>query len=399
MFNHVARYAGDPIFQLGEAFHNDPRARKVNLTVGLYYDDSGKIPVLDVVADTEQQLASQVRPRAYLPIEGLPAYRQGIQELLFGKGHPLIEAGRVATIQTVGGTGALRVGADFLHHAYPEAHVWISDPAWENHYSIFQSAGILTHAYPYYDAATQSVDFDRMLAEMSGLAPHSIVLLHACCHNPTGVDLSADQWATLIKVMAKGRVIPFLDLAYQGFGEGLEQDTFAVRALADAGVPFLVANSFSKNLSFYSERCGGLSVVCSTPEEADRVMGQLKSIARATYSTPPSHGGSVIAAILSDTELRQRWEQEVAAMRNRILTVRQQVYEQLKTRLPDYDASYFIRQKGMFTFTGLSEAQLQALMDDHGVYIIRSGRISMPGLNSGNIDYFCEAMEAVISQN
>ncbi|HLR12407.1 MAG TPA: amino acid aminotransferase, partial [Burkholderiaceae bacterium] len=374
-------------------------SRKVNLTVGLYYDDEGKIPVLEVVADAEQRLASQVRPRAYLPIEGLETYRQGVQELLFGKDHPLVQAGRVATIQTVGGTGALRVGADFLHRAYPDAQVWMSDPAWENHHSIFQSAGIPTHSYPYHDPATQSVAFDRMLAEISGLAPHSIVLLHACCHNPTGVDLSTEQWATLIDTMARRQLIPFLDLAYQGFGEGLEEDTVAVRALADAGVSFLVANSFSKNLSFYSERCGGLSVVCQTRDEADKVMGQLKSIARATYSTPPSHGGAVIATVLSDTELRQRWEQEVADMRNRILGLRQQVHEQLSARLPEYDSSYFVRQKGMFTYTGLSDAQLQALMDEHGVYIIKSGRISVPGLNSSNIDYFCDSMTAVVGHS
>lgn len=398
MFLHVDRYAGDPIFQLGEAFHNDPRAQKVNLTVGLYYDDDGAIPVLKVVAEAERRLASSLRPRAYLPIEGLPDYRQGVQTLLFGADHPVVQAGRVATIQSVGGTGALKVGADFLHRAYPEAGMWTSDPAWDNHHAIFESAGIKTHAHTYYDPSTQSVAFDRMLQEFSELAPHSVVLLHACCHNPTGVDLSEQQWAALIAVMAERQLIPFLDLAYQGFGEGLAEDAFAVRALADAGLTFLVANSFSKNLSFYSERCGGLSVVCSSADEAERVMGQLMSVARATYSTPPSHGGWVIATILGDPELRQQWEQEVATMRERIQTLRQQVHDGLIARLPRYDASYFLEQKGMFTYTGFTPAQLQALMQDHGVYLIQSGRISMPGLNTSNIDYFCDAVAAVVGQ-
>ena len=396
MFEHLEKYAGDPIFRLGDEFHQDPRERKVNLTVGLYYDDAGRIPLLRSVQQAEARLGGELRPRPYLPIEGLPAYRSAVQELVFGAGSEALRAGRVATIQSVGGTGALKVGADFLHAAYPDSHIWISDPGWDNHHAIFQGAGIATHTYAYYDSQGQSLRFERMLEDLRALPRHSFVLLHPCCHNPTGADLSREQWQALIPVLAAGELIPFMDMAYQGFGRGLDEDAGPVRAMADAGLTFLAANSFSKNLSFYAERCGGLSVVCGSADEAERVQGQLKAIVRRIYSNPPMHGGQVTALVMSDPELRALWEDEVAEMRARIAAVRRQAREQLEARLPGYDAGYLTEQQGMFSYTGLSAAQLHALRAGHGVYIIDSGRISVPGLNTRNIDYFTEAMAAVL---
>ncbi len=397
MFEHVPGYAGDPIFHLNELFHQDPREQKVNLTIGLYYDDDGRIPVLDTVRRAEQTLATSARPRGYLPIEGDPTYRRGVQELVFGANHPAVREGRVATIQSVGGTGALKVGGEFLHAAYPDSELWMSDPAWENHHDIFRGCGIPTHSYPYYDDATRALDFDRMLDSIRALPAKSFVLLHACCHNPTGVDLTREQWVTLIDVMQKGELIPFFDMAYQGFGKGMDEDAFAVRAAADAGLSFLVANSFSKNLSFYSERCGGLSVVCASADEAGRVLGQLMAAVRRTYSTPPSHGGAVTAMVLTDPELSRDWHNEVAEMRNRIQLMRTRVRDLLAQRLPGYDASHFVNQAGMFTYTGFSKDAIQRLRSEHGVYVLDSGRISVPGLNTRNVEYFCDAVAAVLA--
>ena len=399
MFEHLERYAGDPIFRLGEEFHQDPRSQKVNLTVGLYYDNEGAIPLLKTVQAAEARLIAKPQPRPYLPIEGLASYRSAVQKLVFGAGHETLQSGRVATIQSVGGTGALKVGADFLHAAYPDSQIWISDPAWDNHHAIFQGAGIKTHTYTYYDPQTKALLFERMLGDLSALPRHSIVLLHPCCHNPTGVDLSQEQWLRLIPVLEAHELIPFLDIAYQGFGTGLQEDAFAIRAMADAGLSFLVANSFSKNFSFYAERCGGLSVVCASRDEAERVLGQLKAIVRRIYSNPPMHGGQVTSTVLNDPELYGLWEREVAEMRARIAFVRQRAHEQLKVKLPGYDSSYFVTQQGMFSYTGLSTAQLHALRDTHGVYIIDSGRISVPGLNTHNIDYFTDAMASVLQES
>ncbi len=398
MFHHLAPFAGDPIFSLGEAFHRDARTQKVNLTVGLYYDNDGSIPLLDSVQIAEARRAASPQPRPYLPIEGLASYRSAVQNLVFGEGHELLRSGKIATIQTVGGTGALKVGADFLHDAYPDSEIWISDPGWDNHHAIFQGAGIKTHRYTYYDTATKTLRFDQMVSELSRLPAYSIVLLHPCCHNPTGVDLSDEQWLQLIPVLSRGKLIPFLDLAYQGFGKGLNEDAFAVRALADAGLSFLVTSSFSKNFSFYAERCGGLSVVCSSSSETELVMGQLRAIVRRVYSNPPLHGGYVTASVLNDAALFMQWEQEVAQMRQRIASMRQQAHKLLTTKLPRYDSSYFVTQQGMFSYTGLSLSQLLALRERHGVYIIDSGRISVPGLNTFNIDYFTDAMASVLAE-
>src|SRR5690606_11062554 len=381
MFEHIEAYGGDPIFKIGEAYHADPREKKVNLTVGLYYDDAGKIPFLATVEAAEQEWAAQRQPRPYLPMEGLAGYRAAVQKLVFGADSKALAEQRVATIQTLGGTGALKVGGDFLRRAYPNSEMWISDPAWDNHHAIFQGAGIPTHSYRYYDAQTQGLDFDGMIQDISQLPKHSIVLLHPCCHNPTGVDLNQEQWLQLIPVLREKELIAFVDMAYQGFGKGLDEDAFAIRAMVEAGLSFFVANSFSKNLSYYGERCGGLSVVCASTDEANRVMGQLKAAVRRIYSNPPTHGGQAVAGVMNTPERFEQWAKEVAAMRERIAAMRQLAHEQLKRKAPNYDSSYFVKQQGMFCYSGLSTAQLQRLREEFGVYIIDSGRISVPGLN------------------
>lgn len=396
MFEHLQQYAGDPIFGLNDAFHRNTHPKKINLTIGLYYDDAGRIPVLSSVSAVEQRLAQDPSPRSYLPMEGLAAYRSAVQHVLFGADSDAVAQGRVATIQTLGGTGALKVGADLLHAAYPDAGVWISDPAWDNHHAIFRGAGISSHSYPYYDAASKGLAFDAMVECLRKLPSRSIVLLHPCCHNPTGVDLSPQQWEEVITVLRQRGLIPFLDLAYQGLGEGMDEDAHAVRAMADAGLTFLVANSFSKNLSVYGERCGGLSVVCGSAAEAELVLGQLKAIVRRIYSSAPWHGGHVVAGVLNDDTLRARWLADVAAMRDRMARMRRLVHEQLAAKLPGYDADYFIRQRGMFTYSGLSREQLLALRERHGVYIIDSGRVAVPGLNTGNVGHFTDALADVL---
>ncbi len=396
MFEHLQRYAGDPIFGLNDAFHRNEHPRKINLTIGLYYDDDGRIPVLSSVSAVERRLAEDPSPRSYLPMEGLQAYRDAVQTVLFGADSPALAEERVATIQTLGGTGALKVGADLLHAAYPDAQVWISDPAWDNHHAIFAGAGVPTHSYPYYDPATKGLAFDALISCLRTLPSRSIVLLHPCCHNPTGVDLSRGQWQQVIAVVQERGLIPFLDLAYQGLGEGMEEDAYAVRAMAEAGLTFLVANSFSKNLSVYGERCGGLSVVCASSAEADLVLGQLKAIVRRIYSSAPWHGGHVVAGVLGDDALRAQWLEDVAAMRVRMASMRRLVQEQLAAKLPGYDAGYFTRQCGMFTYSGLSREQLLALRERHGVYIIDSGRIAVPGLNTKNVGHFTDALADVL---
>ncbi|MBY6347578.1 aspartate/tyrosine/aromatic aminotransferase [Providencia rettgeri] len=397
MFEHLQAYGGDPIFRLNEAFHADPRDRKVNLTIGLYYDEQGRLPLLDVARRAEEQWASKGQPRGYLPIEGLASYRSAVQKLVFGADSKVLQEGRVATIQTLGGSGALKVGGDFLHDAYPNSEMWISDPAWDNHHSIFRGSGIPTHTYRYYDPATRGLDFTGLMEDISVLPEHSIVLLHPCCHNPTGADLSDEQWLQLIPVLQERKLIPFLDMAYQGFGRSLDDDAFAVRAMVDAGLTFLLANSFSKNFSYYSERCGGLSVVCKSADEADRVLGQLKAVVRRIYSNPPSHGGQAIATILSDESLLAEWTADVEAMRQRIAAMRKRVHDRLKELAPQYDSSYFVKQQGMFCYTGLTKEQIQKLRDDFGVYVLESGRISVPGLNQSNVDYFAESLAAVVA--
>lgn len=386
MFEQVESYAGDPILSLMETFQKDPRADKVNLSIGLYYDGAGVIPRLATAVEAEQQLmAGPQGPCVYLPMEGLQAYRQGIQELLFGADHPVVREGRVATIQTVGGSGALKVGADFLKRYYPDSQVWVSDPTWENHLALFGGAGFKVNSYPYFESVKRGVNFDAMLATVKTLPKHSILLLHPCCHNPTGADLNNGQWDQLIEVAKQRELIPFLDIAYQGFGDGMQEDAYAIRAMADAGVTFIVSNSFSKIFSLYAERVGGLSVVCDDAATAERVLGQLKSTVRRNYSSPPKHGALVVARVLGDADLKACWLGEVEAMRVRIMDMRQQLVAVLKEAMPEGNFEHFVQQKGMFSYTGFSVEQVTRLREEFGVYLINSGRMCMAGLNQGNL--------------
>ena len=396
MFEHVAPYAGDPIFRLASQFQADPREQKVNLTIGLYFEDDGSVPLLAATQKAERLWAEQKQARTYLPMEGLSTYREAVQRLVFGVESEAYQSKRIATIQTVGGTGALKLGGDLLHEGYPASQLWISDPAWDNHHDIFGGCGIQTNKYRYFDAQTQGVDFNSMLEDVAALPPQSIVLLHPCCHNPTGADLTVEQWQQLIAVLKAQQLIPFLDMAYQGFGQGLEADAYAIRAMAEAGLQFLVANSFSKNFAYYSERCGALSVVCESAEAAERVLGQLNAWVRKNYSNPPIHGGSAIALVLNTPELYQSWVADVDAMRGRIHRMRQAVYERLQALAPHYDASYMLKQQGMFSYTGLSPEQIQHLREAFGVYMLATGRISVPGLTMANVDYYAQAVAEVV---
>ncbi|MBZ6073299.1 amino acid aminotransferase [Aeromonas schubertii] len=397
MFEHVDAYPGDPILTLVETFHKDPREQKVNLGIGLYYDEQGRIPLLPSVQQAEARRAAAPTPRPYLPMEGAANYRTAVQQLLFGADHEAVQAGRIATIQTIGGSGALKIGADFLKRYFPGSEVWVSDPTWDNHKAMFEGAGIRVHDYPYYDAATGGVRFDAMLACLESLPVRSIVLLHPCCHNPTGVDLTREQWDSVIALIVEKNLIPFMDIAYQGFGDGLEEDAYAIRAMADAGVSFFVSNSFSKNLSFYGERCGGLSVVCQDGDEAARVLGQMKATVRRNYSSPPTHGGQITAAVMTQPDLHALWVDEVTEMRTRIKGMREKLYSVLSARVPGRDFGYFIRQRGMFSYTGLTPEQVDRLREEHAVYLVRSGRMCVAGLNSANVEYVADAIAAVLS--
>ena len=395
MFEHLEPYAGDPILGLNDAFQKDPRADKVNLSIGIYFDDAGRIPVLDCVRQAEAQMLATSGPKPYLPIEGSAAARAAVQGLLFGAAHEALRSGRVATIQTVGSSGGLRVGADFIKHWLPGSALWVSDPTWDNHRAMFEGAGIAVHSYPYYDAATGGLQFDAMLATLRTLPPRSVVLLHACCHNPTGVDLSPAQWDALIPVLRDRELLPYLDMAYQGYGDGIDEDAFAVRAMAASGLSFFIANSFSKSMSVYGERCGALSVVCNSAAEADLVLGQLKATVRRNYSSPGMHAAGIVAGVLGTPALRAAWEADVAAMRGRIQAMRQRLHAALKTLQPARDASYLLSQRGMFSYTGLTAAQVERLRHEFGVYLVRSGRMCVAGLNSSNVDRTAAAMAAV----
>ncbi|MDC7703965.1 amino acid aminotransferase [Vogesella indigofera] len=396
MFAHVEAYAGDPILTLVETFNKDTRNPKVNLGIGLYYDEEGRIPLLPSVQKAEAARVASAGARSYQPMEGAANYRTAVQQLLWGAGHEAVTAGRIATIQTIGGSGALKIGGDLLKRYFPDSEVWVSAPTWDNHRAMFEGAGFVVHDYPYYDAATGGVKFDEMIASFKALPAKTIVLLHPCCHNPTGVDLSNAQWEQVIEVVKQRDLLPFMDIAYQGFGDSLEDDVFAIRAMTAAGVSFFVSNSFSKNLSFYGERCGGLSVVCHDAEEAGRVLGQLKATVRRNYSSPPTHGGQVTAMVMTEPALRAEWEGEVTEMRERIKAMRQKLYAVLSAKVPGRDFSYFIKQRGMFSYTGLTPEQVDRLREEFAVYLVRSGRMCVAGLNSRNVEYVADAMAEVL---
>ncbi|EPN4484038.1 aromatic amino acid transaminase [Klebsiella aerogenes] len=397
MFQKVDAYAGDPILSLMERFKEDPRSDKVNLSIGLYYNEDGIIPQLQAVADAEARLNAQPHGASlYLPMEGLNSYRHAIAPLLFGADHPVLKQNRVASIQTLGGSGALKVGADFLKRYFPQSRVWVSDPTWENHIAIFEGAGFEVSTYPWFDDETNGVRFEAFLAKLQTLPERDIVLLHPCCHNPTGADLSNAQWDEVVKVLKARNLIPFLDIAYQGFGAGMEDDAYAIRAIASAGLPMLVSNSFSKIFSLYGERVGGLSIVCDDAETACRVLGQLKATVRRNYSSPPNFGAQVVAAVLNDPALKASWLAEVEAMRTRILAMRQTLVDALKEAVPGKNFDYLLKQRGMFSYTGLSAAQVDRLREEFGVYLIASGRMCVAGLNSRNVQRVAQAFAAVM---
>lgn len=396
MFEQVKSYAGDPIFSLVEQFHKDSRAEKVNLSIGLYYNAQGEIPQLPSVKQALPSIhATQLKnPSLYLPMEGLASYRSVVLPLLFGKDHPCLKENRIAIAQTLGGSGALKIGADFLKQYYPHATVWVSDPTWENHKDIFTGAGFAINQYPYFDQQTLTVNFEAMLACIQQAKPHDIILLHPCCHNPTGADLTPEQWDTLIPILQERQLTPFLDIAYQGFGKGLNEDAYAIRAMAKANLSFLVANSFSKIFSLYGERVGALSVVCKDSETAERVLGQLKATIRRNYSSPPCLGAQIVANILADQQLSEVWLQDLTQMRLRISMMRQLLVTKLQA-LGVTKVDHFAQQQGMFSYTGFSKEQVVSLRDDYGIYILNSGRMCVAGLTEHNIELVAKAFAAV----
>jgi aromatic-amino-acid transaminase len=386
----------DPILGLNESFNADTRSTKVNLGVGVYFDDNGKIPLLAAVKAAEDARVKAALPRGYQPIEGAPAYYQAVQNLLLGQDSALIANGQVITAQALGGTGALKIGADYLKRLNPNAKVYISDPSWENHRALFESAGFVVENYPYYDAATRGVNFDGMKACLNSLDAGSIIILHACCHNPTGADLSDAQWQEVVELCRARGLVPFLDMAYQGFADGIEPDAVAVRAFSASGLQFFVSSSFSKSFSLYGERVGALSIITAGKDESARVMSQLKRVIRTNYSNPPIHGGALVSAVLSSPELRQMWESELAGMRDRIRAMRTSLVESIKAQGVAQDFSFVIQQRGMFSYTGLTAAQVERMKEEFGIYAVSTGRICLAALNTKNVDYVAKAIATVI---
>lgn len=396
IFAAVEMAPRDPILGLTESFNADGRSTKVNLGVGVYLDGSGKVPLLAAVKLAEKARLEAMPPRGYQPIDGLAAYNQNVQKLLFGADSALLAEGRVLTIEALGGTGALKVGADYLRRLLPEATVYLSDPSWENHRALFENAGFTVATYPYYDSATHGVDFAAMQAGLNALPAGSIVVLHACCHNPTGADLDEAQWRQVIDVIGARGLLAFVDIAYQGFADGLGEDALALRLFVESGLQFLVASSFSKSFSLYGERVGALSVITANRDETARVLSQIKRIVRTNYSSPPTHGGAIVAAVLSSPELRRMWEEELADMRGRIRAMRLSLVDRLQGRGVGQDYSFVIRQRGMFSYTGLSVEQVDRMREEFGIYAVSSGRICLAALNTHNIDYVADAIAAVL---
>ncbi len=386
----------DPILGITELYVADKNPAKVNLGVGVYYDDNGKVPLLECVRRAEEQRLKAAAPHSYLPIDGLQAYDQAVQNLIFGSDAPAIREKRVVTVQAIGGTGGLKVGADFLKQILPDAQVWISDPSWENHRALFEGAGFKVGTYPYYDPATRGIRFEAMLAALKALPAGSIVVLHSCCHNPTGADLTQEQWRQVLDAVRAGGLVPFLDLAYQGFGDGVDADAYAPRLFAGAMSPVFLSSSFSKSLSLYGERVGAVSLVAGNGEEAARALSNIKRGVRATYSNPPLHGGDVVARVLTTPELRTLWDQELGAMRERIKAMRKALADGIAQRVPGADWSFVMRQRGLFSYTGLTKAQVERLRNERSIYAIESGRVCVAALNSKNIGAVCDGIAAVL---
>jgi aromatic-amino-acid transaminase len=395
-FAPIEQAPPDPIIGLTEAFNQDSNPAKVNLGVGVYQDADGKVPVLKVVREAESRWYAQENTKSYLPIDGLAAYNKEVQKLLFGADSQVIAEARAVTVQGLGGTGSLRIGADFLRRFLPEAQIWISRPSWENHQMLFETAGFKVNSYPYYDPETHGLNFNGMLETLKTLPAQSIVVLHACCHNPTGVDLSNEQWQLVIDVVKERGLVPFLDFAYQGFGESLEADAYAVRAFAEAGIPCLIASSFSKSFALYRERVGALTILTESSEEAKRVLSQVKRVIRTNFSNPPSHGAQLVALVLSDPGLRGQWEAELTEMRQRIQQMRDKFVEMLREKGIEQDFSFIQQQRGMFSYSGLNPEQVKTLREKNSLYIVGSGRICLAAMNERNIGGICEAIAEVL---
>ena len=396
LFTAIEMAPRDPILGVTEAFNADKNPHKTNLGVGVYYDDNGKVPLLECVQKAEAILMEKAAPRTYLPIDGLATYDKVVQELVFGVNSAVITEKRAITAQAIGGTGALKLGADFLKRFSPDSQVYISDPSWENHRALFESAGFVVNNYPYYDPATHGVNFNGMLAALKAMPRGAIVLLHACCHNPTGADLTHEEWTQIIQVVTQNGLIPFLDMAYQGFGSGIEEDGKVVGMFTAAGGPLFVSNSFSKSFSLYGERVGALSIVAVSAEEAARVLSQLKRVIRTNYSNPPVHGGQVVATVLGSPELRKIWEDELAGMRVRIREMRNSLVEKLKVAAPGHDFAFVREQCGMFSYSGLTKPQVDRLREEFSIYAVDTGRICVAALNSKNIDVVVDAIVKVL---
>jgi len=395
LFAAVEMAPRDPILGLNEQFNADPNPAKVNLGVGVYYDDNGKLPLLKCVQQAEKQMMETLTPRGYLPIDGIAAYDKAVQGLVFGADSQAVKEGRIATVQGIGGTGGLKIGADFLKRVNPNATVLISDPSWENHRALFTNAGFPVDTYPYYDAAKRGVNFDGMLAALNAAPAGTIVVLHACCHNPTGYDITPAQWAQVVQAVKSKNLVPFLDMAYQGFGEGIAEDGAVIAQFMGAGLDFFVSTSFSKSFSLYGERVGALSVACVSKDEAARVLSQLKIVIRTNYSNPPTHGAQVVATVLNTPALRALWEEELAGMRVRIKQMRTALLDKLKAAGVKQDMSFITQQKGMFSYSGLNKDQMQRLRSEFGIYGVDSGRICVAALNSKNIDAVVSAIVKV----
>ncbi|MET3606120.1 aromatic-amino-acid transaminase [Sphaerotilus sulfidivorans] len=396
LFSAVEMAPRDPILGLNEQFAADTNPAKVNLGVGVYYDDNGKLPLLKCVVEAERQMLEAPKARGYLPIDGIAAYDKAVQGLVFGADSEVVTGGRVATVQAIGGTGGLKIGADFLKKVNPNATVLISDPSWENHRALFSNVGFPVSTYPYYDAENRGINFAGMLAAIDAAPAGTVILLHACCHNPTGYDITGEQWDQVIASIKARNLVAFLDMAYQGFGDGIAEDGAVIGKFVAAGLDFFVSTSFSKSFSLYGERVGALSVVCASKEEATRVLSQLKIAIRTNYSNPPTHGAQIVATVLTTPALRTMWEDELAAMRVRIKEMRTLLVEKLTAAGVQGDLSYIVRQKGMFSYSGLNKDQMVRLRGEFGVYGVDSGRICVAALNTKNIGYVADAIVKVM---
>ncbi len=396
LLDNVEMAPKDPILGVTETYNADTNPKKVNLGVGVYFDDNAKVPVLQAVRTAEQKLAETAMPRNYLPIEGLAVYNKAVQEVVFGADSEAVKSGRIVTVQTLGGTGGLKIGADYWRRHNPKAEAWISDPSWENHRALLEYAGFNVNSYPYYDANTHGLRFDDMLASLNKIPEGDMVVLHACCHNPTGVDLTQPQWDQVIEVVKARNLMPFLDIAYQGFADGLEADATAVRAFTTACSAVFVSSSFSKSLSLYGERVGAFSIVTDNAERAAKILSQVKRVIRTNYSNPSTHGGQAVAMVLTTPELRQQWEQELGQMRDRIKTMRRALVDKIRAQRADFDFSYVVDQRGMFSYSGLTKDQVRRLREEYSIYALDSGRICVAALNSKNVDYVADAIAKVL---